>query len=386
MEGEGTNLIRVKLIKQKHDGLGFLVKPRKHKPFVTISALVAGGMAEQSGLVYEGDVIMRVNEIDVSEMNYENAVELLKALPIDAPVALLLRGPDGCSTHLVTTFQENGIPKTVRVTKPLVCNDTIVGRLKRTFSRSRSSSPSRNNFRQARVENHVSPVGRNNQPTNNYSETNCFMCPLERHYLVSPPVSLQKRSVMDAEAQTFQATQSNPNAQYENPCNNASPKIVVTRTESDGNVIQDKDAHKADLNKNTMSSSYHSTDFKGVEIQQSDQNIQVTVSESVNEKNPLNEHAENAENKMNSVHVSIKMNGDVQHGHTTCNGFLSDDDIRTKEDVPQISTLSPGAQRRMLDKRRGSANSPKKYVKLHNMADDKLVITDTLHNKFIEVR
>ncbi|KAK3084751.1 hypothetical protein FSP39_018259 [Pinctada imbricata] len=93
MEGEGTNLIRVKLIKQRMDGLGFLIKPRKIKPHVSVSALVAGGMAEQSGLVYVGDVVIRVNEIDVSDMSYENAVELLKALPVDAPVALLLAGP-----------------------------------------------------------------------------------------------------------------------------------------------------------------------------------------------------------------------------------------------------------------------------------------------------
>lgn len=63
---EDNNLIRVKLIKRRQDGLGFLIRPRKTPPFVSVSALVAGGMAEQCGLVHVGDVITRVNEIDIS--------------------------------------------------------------------------------------------------------------------------------------------------------------------------------------------------------------------------------------------------------------------------------------------------------------------------------
>ena len=45
------NTIRVKLVKQKHGGLGFLVKQRTQKPLVVVADLVAGGIAEESGLV-----------------------------------------------------------------------------------------------------------------------------------------------------------------------------------------------------------------------------------------------------------------------------------------------------------------------------------------------
>ena len=45
------NTIRVKLVKQRHGGLGFLVKQRTHKPLVVVADLVAGGIAEESGLV-----------------------------------------------------------------------------------------------------------------------------------------------------------------------------------------------------------------------------------------------------------------------------------------------------------------------------------------------
>ncbi|XP_076435250.1 nitric oxide synthase-like [Babylonia areolata] len=126
------NTIRVKLVKQRHGGLGFLVKQRTEKPLVVVADLVAGGIAEESGLVQVGDIILRLNDINLADMSYESAVEVLKAVPTDAPVVMLLRGPEGYTTHLETTFLENGLPKTVRVTKPI--QDSLMGRIRRTFS------------------------------------------------------------------------------------------------------------------------------------------------------------------------------------------------------------------------------------------------------------
>uniref|UniRef100_C4TP54 Nitric oxide synthase 1 n=1 Tax=Ambigolimax valentianus TaxID=1338344 RepID=C4TP54_9EUPU len=126
------NTIRVKLIKQKHAGLGFLVKQRTLKPFVLVASIVKGGVAEESGLVQIGDIILRINDVDLTDMSYPSAIEVLKAVPIDTPVVLLLRGPEGYTTYLQTTFMENGVPRTVRVTK--VLHDSIMGRIKKTFS------------------------------------------------------------------------------------------------------------------------------------------------------------------------------------------------------------------------------------------------------------
>lgn len=50
------NTIRVKLVKQRHGGLGFLVKQRALKPFVLVASIVKGGVAEDSGLVQVRDV------------------------------------------------------------------------------------------------------------------------------------------------------------------------------------------------------------------------------------------------------------------------------------------------------------------------------------------
>ncbi|GFO10495.1 nitric oxide synthase [Plakobranchus ocellatus] len=131
------NTIRVKLVKQAYGGLGFLVKQRTLKPFVLVASIVKGGVAEESGLVQIGDIILRINDIELSDMSYQSAVEVLKAVPIDTPVVLLLRGPEGYTTYLQTSFQENGQPRTVRVTKPV--HESLMGRLRKTFSG--SSSP-----------------------------------------------------------------------------------------------------------------------------------------------------------------------------------------------------------------------------------------------------
>nr|BAF73722.1 nitric oxide synthase [Ambigolimax valentianus] len=127
-----ANTIRVKLVKQKHGGLGFLVKQRTLKPFVLVASIVKGGVAEESGLVQIGDIILRINDIDLTDMSYPSAIEVLKAVPIDTPVVLLLRGPEGYTTYLQTSFLENGMPRTVRVTKPI--HESIMGRIKKTFS------------------------------------------------------------------------------------------------------------------------------------------------------------------------------------------------------------------------------------------------------------
>ncbi|KAK3084578.1 hypothetical protein FSP39_015724 [Pinctada imbricata] len=208
------------------------------------------------------------------------------------------------------------------------------------------------------------------------------MCPLERHYLISPSVETQKRPVSDAGSQTLSSGQSSPDSKSTNKCNGASPKIIVTRTDSSSSVEAHK-SQKVDLNKNTMSTSYHSGDFKDIKIQQDCNEIQVTISENKDNNRRKSDLKENDVSKVQSV--QFKVNEQFSNGHVNGNGLLSsDDDFRGKDDASQNMALSPSSQRKMLEKRRGSASSPKKYVRLHNMADEKLIITDTLHNKSTE--
>ncbi|KAM7144961.1 nitric oxide synthase 1 isoform 2-T2 [Macrochelys suwanniensis] len=113
------NVISVRLFKHKVGGLGFLVKERVHKPPVIISDLIRGGAAEQSGLIQAGDIILAVNGRPLVDMSYESALEILRSIASESYVVLILRGPEGFTTHLETTFAGDGMPKTVRVTRPL---------------------------------------------------------------------------------------------------------------------------------------------------------------------------------------------------------------------------------------------------------------------------
>ncbi|KAM9194759.1 nitric oxide synthase 1 isoform 1-T1 [Dugong dugon] len=113
------NVISVRLFKRKVGGLGFLVKERVTKPPVIISDLIRGGAAEQSGLIQAGDIILAVNGRPLVDLTYDSALEVLRGVASETHVVLILRGPEGFTTHLETTFTGDGTPKTIRVTQPL---------------------------------------------------------------------------------------------------------------------------------------------------------------------------------------------------------------------------------------------------------------------------
>uniref|UniRef100_A0A2K5C5V2 Nitric oxide synthase n=1 Tax=Aotus nancymaae TaxID=37293 RepID=A0A2K5C5V2_AOTNA len=113
------NVISVRLFKRKVGGLGFLVKERVSKPPVIISDLIRGGAAEQSGLIQAGDIILAVNGRPLVDLSYDSALEVLRGIASETHVVLILRGPEGFTTHLETTFMGDGTPKTIRVTQPL---------------------------------------------------------------------------------------------------------------------------------------------------------------------------------------------------------------------------------------------------------------------------
>lgn len=120
------NVISVRLFKRKVGGLGFLVKERINKPPVIVSDLIRGGAAEQSGLIQTGDIILAVNGRPLVDTNYDSALEVLRSIASETYVVLILRGPEGFTTHLETTFTGDGMPKTIRVTRPLCMTPTTV--------------------------------------------------------------------------------------------------------------------------------------------------------------------------------------------------------------------------------------------------------------------
>ncbi|XP_061672354.1 nitric oxide synthase, brain isoform X3 [Syngnathoides biaculeatus] len=117
------NVISVRLFKRKAGGLGFLVKQRVSKPPVIVSDLIRGGAAEECGLVQVGDIVLAVNNKPLVELSYERALETLKNVSPESHAVLVLRGPEGFTTHLETTLSADGRPRTVRVTRPAKSHD-----------------------------------------------------------------------------------------------------------------------------------------------------------------------------------------------------------------------------------------------------------------------
>lgn len=147
-----SNIIRVKLLKQKKYGLGFLVRKRSKSPYVIVSDLVKNGTADDSGLVQIGDIVLKVNDISFEGLGYDKAIDVLKALPTGTAVVLILKGPEGYSSYLETRFNQDGTPKTIRIIKPIILSEGILGRIRRTFSHSATGSSCRTKQTQANCE------------------------------------------------------------------------------------------------------------------------------------------------------------------------------------------------------------------------------------------
>lgn len=109
-----TILVHVK--KHSKLGLGIVVTPRPQNRGLLIAELTKGSEAAKSGLFRPGDIILKVNNKDLSQLPYEQCLQLLQELPVDQEAEILVRVPDGYTTRLVTTFNEDGKSHTSRIT------------------------------------------------------------------------------------------------------------------------------------------------------------------------------------------------------------------------------------------------------------------------------
>ncbi|KAK3612609.1 hypothetical protein CHS0354_042118 [Potamilus streckersoni] len=153
------DIIQVKVIKQPQYGLGFLVRSRTNSPYIIVSDLISGGSAATCSLIQTGDILIKVNDISLLDMPYQEAVCILKSIPVNSQVVLLLRCQDGYTTHLETRFDKDGLPQTVRITEPINHPETFISKIKKTFCLSNKvSDVNKNNI----VEVHANDVSGNN--------------------------------------------------------------------------------------------------------------------------------------------------------------------------------------------------------------------------------
>ncbi|XP_022086266.1 nitric oxide synthase, brain-like isoform X2 [Acanthaster planci] len=144
MENE-PNTFTVRLFKRPPHGLGFLVRKRKTNPPVIISDLIPDGVADQSGLIQVGDILLAVNGVQLTDVPYSTALEVLRSVPMDSPTVLVMRGPDGYRTRLESILTPDGAVKVVRVTEEIntdsLSRDKGSGRKKSKGHRDAGNSP-----------------------------------------------------------------------------------------------------------------------------------------------------------------------------------------------------------------------------------------------------
>ncbi|KAI1293695.1 Nitric oxide synthase [Halotydeus destructor] len=114
-------LVKAKLRVTTSDGLGFTVtqRPSGTPPTLMVKGLTVGSEAEKCGLVRPGDIVLHVDEADLSKCTFEEGQKVLWSLRPDSSVRLLLRAPFGYTTRLETTFLADGSPRTFRITERL---------------------------------------------------------------------------------------------------------------------------------------------------------------------------------------------------------------------------------------------------------------------------
>ncbi|XP_039248117.2 nitric oxide synthase 1-like isoform X2 [Styela clava] len=114
------DIISADICKRSIGGLGFLVRERRRKPVVIVSDIIEGGAAHDTGLLEVGDVVLKVNSVDLTNVSYQEALYALRAVKPGETATLLLRVRDGFTSRLETTFNHQGQARTVRITESSV--------------------------------------------------------------------------------------------------------------------------------------------------------------------------------------------------------------------------------------------------------------------------
>ena len=108
--------VTVNLVKRKNGGVGILAS--NASPYLAVSHVVKGGVADETGFIEVGDVILEVNGKSLENVPYLKALESIDKAPVGESLALKIRARDGFQANLETAFDKEGVAKTVRRTKP----------------------------------------------------------------------------------------------------------------------------------------------------------------------------------------------------------------------------------------------------------------------------
>nr|CAD2128564.1 unnamed protein product [Meloidogyne enterolobii] len=82
---------RLVRLRKLDTGLGFNIVGGENEEPIYISHILPGGAADLNGNIKKGDVLLRVNDVDLSRATHAQAAQTLKAIPLYSEVQLLLK-------------------------------------------------------------------------------------------------------------------------------------------------------------------------------------------------------------------------------------------------------------------------------------------------------
>lgn len=110
--------IRVKLQKLGGPSFGIVIARRSDQPpCLFVASLIKDGEAECSGLIRPGDIILAINDTDVSTVPFDQAQRIWREAESKESIHMIIRCAFGYSTHLETTFDSTGTARTYRITQ-----------------------------------------------------------------------------------------------------------------------------------------------------------------------------------------------------------------------------------------------------------------------------
>jgi C-terminal processing protease CtpA/Prc len=89
-----SRVYTISLRKRENGGLGFLIRQRDEMPYFSIWEIIKNGAADQNGKMKIGDIILKVNNDDISGYSYERGLDLLKSFKPGHVVNLTLQSCD----------------------------------------------------------------------------------------------------------------------------------------------------------------------------------------------------------------------------------------------------------------------------------------------------
>ena len=89
-----ARIYTVRLTKRDKEGFGFFIRKRDEMPYFSIWEIIKNGEADANGRIRVGDIIMRVNNEDLSNASYERGLEIIKSFEPGAVVELTIQTND----------------------------------------------------------------------------------------------------------------------------------------------------------------------------------------------------------------------------------------------------------------------------------------------------